>query len=75
LTATVWDAVNPEMDSDSMVLHVAADPCAVAVVAGIADDYPMNIAGDDCVVDISDLASLVVDWLSDYALTEPTVIP
>ncbi|HDS84934.1 MAG TPA: hypothetical protein ENN97_07065 [Phycisphaerales bacterium] len=75
LTVTVWDAVNPETDSDSMVLHVAADPCAAAALAGIADDYPMNIAGSDCVVDISDLAALVVDWLADYALTEPTVIP
>lgn len=75
LTVTVWDALNPETDSDSIVLHVAADACDAARVAGVAGDYPMDLAGNDCVVDISDLAALVVDWLADYALTEPTVIP
>lgn len=73
LTCTVWDALNPEHNSDTMLLNVAADACEASVIAGAS--YPMDIVGNDCQVNIDDLAAIAADWLRDYALTVPTVIP
>lgn len=73
LTCTVWDSLNPETNADTMVLYVAADACQGAILAGA--DYPMDIAEPFCVVDIYDLAALAADWLTDYTLTVPMVIP
>ncbi|AQT69813.1 hypothetical protein STSP2_03010 [Anaerohalosphaera lusitana] len=77
LTCTVWDELNgiEEANSDSIILHVAEDACAAAEVIGVAADYPMDVAEPFCVVDLNDLAAICADWLTDYELTEPTVIP
>lgn len=75
LTCTVWDAFNPNHNTDSMILNVAADACAATGLAGITAGYPMDIAEPFCIVNIADLAALGLDWLVDYTLTEPTVIP
>ena len=75
LTITVWDEASPETtDSDSMVLYVASDPCDAAVAAGVADAFPMDLTGS-CTIGLEDFVILLADWLADYALTEPTVIP
>ncbi len=74
LTCSVKDAQNPTVvNTDTMVLYVAADACAAAILAGA--NYPMDIAEPFCVVDIYDLAALAADWLVDYTLTVPAVIP
>jgi hypothetical protein len=73
LTCTVWDSLNPETNVDTMVLYVAADACAAAILAGA--DYPMDLVEPFCVVNIDDLAVLAADWLTDYIPTAPTVIP
>lgn len=73
LTCSVSDALNPEVNFDTMVLNVAADACEASVIAGA--NYPMDIVGNDCKVNIDDLAAMAADWLTDYALTVPTVIP
>ncbi len=76
LTCSVKDAYNPSItNTDTMVLRVYADACAAARGAGQAALYPMDIAGPDCVININDLATAVGDWLVDYTLTAPTVIP
>jgi hypothetical protein len=74
LTCSVKDAQSPAVvNTDTVVLQVAADACAAAILAGA--NYPMDIVEPFCVVNIHDLAALAADWLTDYTLTVPTVIP
>lgn len=73
LTCTVSDTFNPGQNSDTMLLNVAADACAASVIAGA--NYPMDVAGDDCLVNLADLAVLAEDWAADYTLLAPTPIP
>ncbi|MBE0534801.1 MAG: hypothetical protein IH624_03965 [Phycisphaerae bacterium] len=75
LTATVWDEFNPEKNSAIMLLGVYANACqATRVGAGMAAQYPMDINGD-CTVGIEDLAAIVNNWMTNYALEEAIVIP
>jgi len=75
LTATVWDEFNPEKNSATMLLGVYANACqATRVGAGMAAQYSMDINGD-CTVGIEDLAAIVNNWMTNYALEEAIVIP
>jgi hypothetical protein len=74
LTCSVKDTYNPSItNTDTMVVRVYADPCVAALV-GRAAQYPMDLS-HDCVIDLSDLAIAVDDWLVDYKLTAPTIMP
>jgi hypothetical protein len=76
LTCSVKDAFNPQTNTDTVDLVVYADSCQAARQgAGRAAVYPMDMAAPYCVIDIADLAVMALDWLTDYALTGPTVIP
>jgi hypothetical protein len=86
LTCSVKDAYNPTItNTDTVVVRVYADACTAARVgAGRAALYPMDVArwsesepvaGNDCVIDLADLVVAGADWLVDYTLTGPTVIP
>jgi hypothetical protein len=77
LTCSVRDAQSPAVvNTDTVLLEVHADACLAARDgADLASAYRMDIAEPFCVVNIADLAAVAADWLADYALTVPTVIP
>jgi hypothetical protein len=55
---------------------VYADACLAARVgAGLAAAYRMDLAEPYCVINMADLAVMAADWLIDYTLAAPTVIP
>jgi hypothetical protein len=64
------DATTPYVaDADSMTIDVYENSCAAAY--GVDLIGPANIAGDDCVTDLVDLAAMAPYWLEDTALTAP----
>lgn len=76
LTCSVKDALNSQTNTDTMVLEVYADAClAGRDGADLGTIYPMDVAAPFCVVNIADLVVFADDWLTDYTLTVPTVIP
>ena len=76
LTCSIKDTLNPQTNTDTVDLVVYADSCQAARQgAGQAAVYPMDIAAPYCVMDIADLAAMALDWMTDYTLTVPTVIP
>jgi len=76
ITVTVSDG-SPlgEVDSDSMVLDIAADACQAARGGFLRLDrvYRADFDGN-CIVDLEDFSELVWQWLDDYAMAGPLPI-
>ena len=76
LTCSVKDALNPQTNTATRNVVVYADACLAARAgAGLAAAYRMDLAEPYCVIDMADLAVIAADWLVDYTLTSPMVIP
>jgi hypothetical protein len=76
LTCSVKDALNPQTNTATRNVVVYADACLAARVgAGLAAAYRMDLAEPYCVINMADLAVIAADWLIDYTLLAPTVIP
>jgi hypothetical protein len=64
------DATTPYVaDADSMTIDVYENSCAAAYGVDLIDTA--NIAGDDCVTGLADLALVASTWLNDTSLTAP----
>lgn len=76
LTCSVKDALNSQTNTATRNVVVYADACLAARVgAGLAAAYQMDLAEPYCVINMADLAVIAADWLIDYTLLAPTVIP
>ena len=68
---TVDDGENPPV-SDTLEIEVYDDACQAARIGmELADDYPADIVGDDCITDIQDLAEMALNWLNVSGLSSP----
>jgi hypothetical protein len=79
LTFEVQDELNAPV-SDDMILTVYADACQAAREgANLGGDHPADITGPgdvpDCVINLVDFAELAAEWLRDYTLLGPVVLP
>lgn len=76
LTCSVKDTFNPQTNTATRNLVVYADACQAARVGGNrAAIYPMDVAEPFCLVNLTDLAVVAADWLTDYTLVAPMPIP
>ncbi len=79
VTITVTDSspVPGDSNTDTLELYCADNPCQAAIAVMppfVPPDYPADVNGD-CEHDLADFAVIAGDWLTDYTLTEPTVMP
>lgn len=50
------------------------DQCKAARLGmGLASDHPTDLAGDDCITNLKDLAELALSWLNDTKLSQPLI--
>ena len=74
VTVTVVDGYNPPA-SASVTHDCAENPCqAATAVIRLNDVYPGDIAVD-CIIDLTDIARIADEWLTDYTLTVPVPVP
>jgi hypothetical protein len=73
LTLAVGDGANDPLE-DTMTIDVYDDACKAAIGAGLDPIEPTDLDGN-CITNLADFAVLALDWLDDYALTEPVPLP
>jgi hypothetical protein len=73
VTMTLDAATQYTGDVDTMTIDVYENPCAAAY--GLDLIGPANIAGDDCVTNLVDLALMASYWLEDTTPLAPVAIP
>lgn len=71
LTLTATDSEGTSA-SGSTTLEVYDDSCAAARMGtNYAAENPMDLAGDDCTVNLEDLSVMALNWLKVSGLSEP----
>ena len=58
--------------TDSITIDVYDNACLMGTALGLVDfdDSDLNA---DCVTNLADFAIMAIDWMADYAITEPAV--
>jgi hypothetical protein len=75
LTCGVKDGFTPTVtNTDTVQVVVYANACAAARRTG-APGIPTSDVDGDCDTDLDDLYLLASDWMTDYTILAPTIIP
>ena len=69
VTLTASDA--SDSFSSSLIVDLYDTPCDAAIGKGLKSNYPTDIAGDDCKVNLEDVAAIAAEWLESNALQAP----
>jgi hypothetical protein len=73
LTLAVGDGANDPAE-DTMTIDVYDDACRMAVALDPAAIEATDFNAD-CITNLADFAILALEWLGEYALTEPVPLP